>query len=145
MQNLEHEDDLKKVLFDALLLVEYSFLNPESLGKLPVKHAKRVMVTKLIANHEAIESFRCGFMMYYLIVKQGFVLYKLYMNVLLLCCREQGDQTKIIAYLDAFSSSSLPSLIIKWIRNELVGSGFNTSEPTGTSPRAFLSKLLRFH
>ncbi|XP_042066561.1 uncharacterized protein LOC121809821 isoform X2 [Salvia splendens] len=112
LPNLEHPDDLKKVLFDALLLVEYSFLNPESLGKLPAKHAKRVMVAKLIANHEAIESFR-----------------------------EQGNQMKTIAYLDAFTNSSLPSLIIKWIRNEL-GSGFNTSEPTGTSPRAFLRWML---
>ncbi|KAL1563296.1 hypothetical protein AAHA92_05782 [Salvia divinorum] len=110
--NLEHQDDLKKVLFHALLLVEYSFLNPESLGKLSAKHAKRVMVTKLIANHEAIESFR-----------------------------KQGDQTKTITYLDAFSNSSLPSLITKWIRNEL-GSNFSTSEPTGTSPRAFLRWML---
>lgn len=138
-QNLERQDDLKKVLFDALLLVEYSFLNLESLGKLPAKHAKRVMVTKLIASHEAIESFRSGFLMYYIIAKQVFSLYKLYMDVLLLCCREQGDQTKTIVYLDAFTNSSLPSLIMKWIRNEL-GSGFSTSEPTGTSPRAFLSK-----
>ncbi|XP_057768313.1 uncharacterized protein LOC130988470 [Salvia miltiorrhiza] len=110
--NLEHLDDLKKVLFHALLLVDYSFLSPGSLGKLPAKHAKRVMVTKLIANHEAIESFR-----------------------------EQGDQTKTIAYLDAFANSSLPSLIIKWIRNEL-GSEFSTIEPTGTSPRAFIRWML---
>lgn len=58
LQNLKHQDDLKKVLFDALLLVEYSFLSPDSLGKLPAKHAKHLMVTKLITNHEAIESFR---------------------------------------------------------------------------------------
>ncbi|KAL6568884.1 hypothetical protein OROHE_003625 [Orobanche hederae] len=110
--NLEHHDDLKKVLFDALLLVDYSFLSSDSLGQLPAKHAKHVMVTKLIANHEAIESFR-----------------------------EQGDQTKSIAYLDAFANSSLPSLIIKWISNEL-GSEFGTTEPTGTPPRAFIRWML---
>lgn len=110
--NLEHQDDLKKVLFDSLLLVEYSFLNPESLGKLPTKHAKNVIVTKLIASHEAIES-----------------------------SRERRDQKITIAYFDAFANSSLPSLIVKWIRNEL-GCEFSTSEPTGTSPRAYIRWLL---
>lgn len=64
MQNHEHHDDLRKVLLDALLLVEYSFLSSESLGRLPAKHAKQVIVIKLIAYHEAIESFRCMFMIY---------------------------------------------------------------------------------
>ncbi|KAH6826783.1 hypothetical protein C2S53_011014 [Perilla frutescens var. hirtella] len=110
--NLEHQDDLRKVLFDALLLVEYSFLSPESVGKLPAKHGKHVIITKLIANHEAIES-----------------------------SREHRDHTKTIVYSDAFANSSLPSLIVKWIRNEL-GSELSTSEPVGTSPRAFIRWML---
>ncbi|KAI3447097.1 hypothetical protein Pfo_003762 [Paulownia fortunei] len=112
LMNLEHENGLRKVLFDALILVEYSFLSPESLGKLPVKHVKRIILTNLLATHEAIELFR-----------------------------EHGDQTKAIPYLNAFANSNLPSLIIKWIKSE-IGNEFSTSEPTGSSPRAFLRWML---
>ncbi|KAK6151913.1 hypothetical protein DH2020_014548 [Rehmannia glutinosa] len=112
VMNHEHEDGLRKVLFDALILVEYFFLSPESLGKLPVEHAKRVILTKLLATHEAIELFR-----------------------------EHGDQTKAIPYTNAFANSSLPNLIIKWIKSE-IGNKFNPNKPTRSSPRAFLRWLI---
>ncbi|KAL0333805.1 UNVERIFIED_CONTAM: hypothetical protein Sangu_1536700 [Sesamum angustifolium] len=89
--NLEHQDGLREVLFDALIVVEYSFLSPDSLGQLPVK--------------------------------------------------DRGDHTKAISYLNAFSNSSLPSLIVKWVRTE-IGNESGTNAPTGSSPRAFLKWML---
>ncbi|KAL0426924.1 UNVERIFIED_CONTAM: hypothetical protein Slati_2867200 [Sesamum latifolium] len=89
--NLEHQDGLREVLFDALIVVEYSFLSPGSLGQLPVKDC--------------------------------------------------GDHTKAISYLNAFANSSLPSLIVKWVRTE-IGNESGTNAPTGSSPRAFLKWML---
>ncbi|PIN22203.1 hypothetical protein CDL12_05084 [Handroanthus impetiginosus] len=110
--NLEHEAGLRKVLLDAFILVEYSFLTPQSLVQLPVKHAKRVVFTKLVATHQAIELFR-----------------------------KHGDQSKAIYYLKAFANSSLPSLIVNWIRSE-IGTETSISEPTGSSPGAFIRWML---
>ncbi|XP_073156517.1 uncharacterized protein [Henckelia pumila] len=87
--NPEYEDGLRKILFGSLILVEYSFLSPESLGRLPAQHAKGVTFTKLMVTHEAIEFFRAR------------------------------DQTKAIPYLNAFDISSLPSQIIKWVGREI--------------------------
>ncbi|KAL0337314.1 UNVERIFIED_CONTAM: hypothetical protein Scaly_2006500 [Sesamum calycinum] len=89
--SLEHQDGLREVLFDALIVVEYSFLSPDSLGQLPVK--------------------------------------------------DRGDHTKAISYLNAFANSSLPSLIVKWVRTE-IGNESGTNAPTGSSPRAFLKWML---
>ncbi|KAK4432927.1 hypothetical protein Salat_1054900 [Sesamum alatum] len=89
--NLQHQDGLREVLFDALILVEYSFLSPESLGQLPAK--------------------------------------------------DRGDHTKAISYLNAFANSSLPSLIIKWVRTE-IGNESGTNAPTESSPRAILKWML---
>ncbi|KAL2229057.1 UNVERIFIED_CONTAM: hypothetical protein Sindi_1885400 [Sesamum indicum] len=89
--NLEHQDGLREVLFDALIVVEYSFLSPDSLGQLPAK--------------------------------------------------DRGDHTKAISYLNAFASSSLPTLTVKWVRTE-IGYESGTNAPTGSSPRAFLKWML---
>ncbi|XP_073034418.1 uncharacterized protein [Primulina eburnea] len=101
--NPEYEDGLRKVLFGSLILVEYSFLSLESLGRLPAKHEKRIAFKKLMVTHEAIEFFGAK------------------------------DQTKAIPYLNAFAISSLSSQIIKWvgreIGNESSASGPNGSSP----------------
>ncbi|KAL0345131.1 UNVERIFIED_CONTAM: hypothetical protein Sradi_4344400 [Sesamum radiatum] len=110
--NLERQDGLREVLFDALIVVEYSFLSSDSLGQLPAKHAKRIIITKLMATYEVIELFR-----------------------------DRGDHTKAISYLNAFANSSLPSLIVKWVRTE-IGNESGTNAPTGSSPRAFLKWML---
>lgn len=74
-----------------------------------------------------------------IVLQTTLVVFKHYITIFLLCCREHQDQKKIIAYLDAFANSSLPSVIVKWIRNEL-GNELNASEPAGTSPHTFISK-----
>lgn len=63
--------------------------------------------------------------------------------MLIVCayCREDGDQKRAISYASAFSSSKLPSQIIKWIASQ-VGMDEKASISIGSSPKALLSKQL---
>lgn len=103
---------LRKVLYDALILVEYSFLNPERAVHVPVEHMRSLSLTRLIVMQEAIE-----------------------------LSREDGDQKRAISYSSAFSSSKLPSQIIKWIASQ-VGMDEKASISIGSSPKALLRWLL---
>lgn len=62
-------------------------------------------------------------------------------SVCLAICRKQGNHKKAVSYSSAFSASSLPSQIIKLVRDE-ISKECNTSEPNGSSPAALLSKYL---
>ena len=52
MQKPEEETLLRKVLFDAVLLVEYPFLYQNA------KYIKSLTSTRLVITHEAVEYFR---------------------------------------------------------------------------------------
>lgn len=103
---------LRKVLYDALILVEYSFLNPKRAVHLPAERMKSLSLTRLIVMQEAIE-----------------------------LSREDEDQKRAISYASAFSSSKLPSQIIKWIASQ-VGMDEKASISIGSSPKALLRWLL---
>lgn len=69
-------------------------------------------------------------------------MFKLFINVSyndLPDCRENGDHTKAISYINAFSSSHIPGELIKWVTSE-IGMGEKASGPNGSSPKAILSK-----
>ncbi|KAG9159612.1 hypothetical protein Leryth_013596 [Lithospermum erythrorhizon] len=104
---------LRKMLYDAVLLVEYTFLAPDKMAILPIKHVKGITLSRLMLIHEAVESLR----------------------------KEAEDQPKVLSYLNAFSSSSLPSQLIKWVRCES-GIDMKANGPNGTSPKAFLKWIL---
>ncbi|KAK8535413.1 hypothetical protein V6N13_081549 [Hibiscus sabdariffa] len=78
---------LRNILYDAIILVEYSFLKPETIH-LPTEHVKSIAVTRLVVTLEAIESFR-----------------------------KNGDQKRATRYTSAFSNSHLSAQITKWISN----------------------------
>lgn len=103
---------LRKVLYDAIVLVDYSFLGPEKIADLPTEHVKNLLMTRLVVAYEAIEYFR-----------------------------KHGDQTLAISYINAFSSSALPSQIMKLARRE-IGVEINASGSVGSSPRALIKWLL---
>ncbi|CAN6699326.1 unnamed protein product [Malus baccata var. baccata] len=112
--NSEGEVLLRKVLYDAIVLVEYSFLNPdpERAIYVPAELMKSIAMERLIVAHEAVEYFR-----------------------------ENGDQRRAISYVTAFSGSQLPSQIIKWVKKQIyVDDGAIKS--VGTSPRALIKWLL---
>ncbi|XP_030541648.1 uncharacterized protein LOC115749100 [Rhodamnia argentea] len=103
---------LRKVLYDAIILVEYSFLDHEGIADLATEHVKNLLMTRLIVAYEAMEYFR-----------------------------EHGDQTLAICYINAFSSSALPSQIMKLARRE-IGVELKASGSAGSSPRALIKWLL---
>ncbi|KAG6718464.1 hypothetical protein I3842_04G151400 [Carya illinoinensis] len=111
---LSSEDEvlLRNVLYDAVILVEYSFLSPERAISIPAEHMKCLAMARLIITYEAIELFRGG-----------------------------GDQKRAISYIDAFSNSLLPSQIIKWGSSQIVlEEKLNIS--SGSSPKALIKWLL---
>ncbi|KAH0743343.1 hypothetical protein KY290_031336 [Solanum tuberosum] len=110
--NSDDERSLRKILYDAVVLVEYSFLKPEQMDQLSAKHVKSIIMARLLVTGEAVE-----------------------LN------RKQKDQTKAISYTNAFSGSSLPPLIIKWIRSK-IGTEDKASEPSSSSPATFLRWFL---
>lgn len=111
---LSSEDEvlLRKVLYDAVILVEYPFLNPERAINVTTEHMKGLAMARLIITHEGIEFFRKG-----------------------------GDQMRAISYNNAFSSSRLPSQIIRWVTNQ-VGLEEKANRSYGSSPKALIKWLL---
>lgn len=103
---------LRKLLYDAVILVDYSFLNPERTIDLPADQVRSLAMARLIVTHEAVEYFR-----------------------------EHGDQRRSISYIKAFSNSCLAAQLIKWIRKQLHVEE-NDSKSYGSSPKALIKWLL---
>ncbi|CAI9100535.1 OLC1v1037659C2 [Oldenlandia corymbosa var. corymbosa] len=111
---LSSDDEIRfrKVLYDAVILVEYSFLNPERMVHLPFKHVKSTALGRLIVVHEAVEFFR-----------------------------KQGEQSKALSCLNAFSASRLQSQIIRCVKSQ-IGIRGDANEPNEVSPKALLRWIL---
>ncbi|KAI3782807.1 hypothetical protein L2E82_12864 [Cichorium intybus] len=108
----EDESLLRNLLYDAVILPDYSFLHLDKVGHLPINHIKTNILARIMVTHEAVELFR-----------------------------KNNDHSKAISYTNAFSGSHLPTLITKLVTNELGNQG-KTSQPNGSSPMAFLKWML---
>ena len=58
MQSSEDEVLLRKVLYDVIILVEYSFLDPKKAIHITAEHMKIIAMRRLILAHEAVKYFR---------------------------------------------------------------------------------------
>lgn len=58
MQSSEDDVLLRNVLYDAVILVEYSFLSPERAINIPAEHMKSLAMARLIITYEAIKFCR---------------------------------------------------------------------------------------
>lgn len=136
MQKPEDEMLLRKVLFDAVLLVEYPFFY------LNAKYIKSLTLTRLIVTHEAVEYFR-----YEELIKFFYyvsIVLSLYFSMQLLTvsyCRGVGDQTRALSYTRAFSASRIPWQIIKWVTS-LSGVEENAGRTNGSSPKSLMRKYI---
>lgn len=108
----EDESFLRRILYDAAILVEYSFLSPEKAVNITANHVRDLAVKRLIITHEAIELFR-----------------------------KSGDQKRAIAYSSSFSNSGFRTQIIQYITSQ-VGIGEEASRLKGASPKALIKFLL---
>lgn len=112
---LKSEDEvfLRETVCDAVILSTYSFDNRDEIVYRTDKFLKNVTLARLIVTHEAVENFR-----------------------------KNSDQAKAISYINTFSSSNLPSQLIKLVKNE-IGLISKVAKPSGSSPKAFLQWLLK--
>ncbi|XP_043810692.1 uncharacterized protein LOC122723221 [Manihot esculenta] len=108
----EDESFLRRILYDAAILVEYSFLSPEKAVNITANHVRDLAVKRLIITHEALELFR-----------------------------KSGDQKRAIAYSSSFSNSGFRTQIIQYITSQ-VGIGEEASRLKGASPKALIKFLL---
>ncbi|URD86453.1 hypothetical protein MUK42_27820 [Musa troglodytarum] len=87
------ESWLTNILYDAVILADYSFLNPGVEVEHFSDYMMNLVLRRLIFTHEAIR-----------------------------IVRDKGDHSKAISYTNAFSASCVPSSLIKWATCQ-VGSG----------------------
>ncbi|KAM4121487.1 hypothetical protein ACB094_01G009300 [Castanea mollissima] len=111
---LSYEDEilLQEVLYDVVIRVEYSFLEPSRVIQLAGKHLKNLILKWLFVADTTIRS-----------------------------AREKGNQAKAFSYINAFSESCLPSQLIKWVTDQTV-TGRKISKPNVSTPVALLGWLL---
>ncbi|KAI3956912.1 hypothetical protein MKX01_000946 [Papaver californicum] len=108
----EDEALLRKILYDAVILVDYSFLNSDRETGPSADYMKNLAITKLIVIHEATQA-----------------------------ARSNKDQTKAISYINAFSRSPLPSQLVKWASNQ-IGIEQNANKLNITTPETLINWLL---
>ncbi|KAL5838610.1 hypothetical protein ACOSQ3_015779 [Xanthoceras sorbifolium] len=108
----EDEAFLQEVLHDAVVTADYSFLTHQRGFHSPCKSLKNLAVRWVLVADKALR-----------------------------CAREMGDQAKVISYVNAFSKSCLPSVLIKWVTNQ-TGMGERTSRPNVSSPVSLIKWLL---
>lgn len=104
------ENLVRDVLHDVVILVDYSFLHPATNVDQSYDFMRRLAVRRLIVTHDAIR-----------------------------IAREKGDHAKAISYMGAFSTSCLPSQIIKWVANHSGRDG--TRRPDINTPQVILEWL----
>ncbi|KAF3447513.1 hypothetical protein FNV43_RR12699 [Rhamnella rubrinervis] len=113
--HLLNSDDaclLQKVLHDAVMMMDFSFLNPQTGIQIPGDWLKDLSVKWLFVADNAISSVR-----------------------------KDGDQAKAISYVNAFSESCITSRLIEWITNH-IGIEGKVFEPDFPNPVAFIMTLV---
>ncbi|XP_050218646.1 uncharacterized protein LOC126669267 [Mercurialis annua] len=108
----EDESLMRKIVCDAVILVEYSFLRLERAINLPEHFVRRLAVKRLIITHEAIE-----------------------------LSRKNGDHKRALSYNNSFSTSRLRSLIIKSVTSR-IGVEEEGNRLKEGSPKALIKWLL---
>ncbi|RDY14024.1 hypothetical protein CR513_00965, partial [Mucuna pruriens] len=108
----ENEVLLKEVLYNSVMMVEYSFINPQAEFSLYANSLKDVAITWLFVAELAVQS-----------------------------AREKGDQGKAMSYINAFCRSCIPIQLINWVTNQSCV-GRKISRPNVSTPIALIKWLL---
>lgn len=88
--NSKDENLVRDILYDVVILVDYSFLNSGMEEEQSYDSTRSLALTRLIVTHEAIR-----------------------------IARAKGDHGKAISYINAFSTSSLPNGIVKLVGSQI--------------------------
>ncbi|OAY76475.1 hypothetical protein ACMD2_15174 [Ananas comosus] len=109
----EEEILVRDILYDALILVDYSFVNPGVEVEQADESTISILITRLIVAYEATE-----------------------------IARRKGDQGRALSYINAFSTSSTPIYLTKWVGSQVGSEKLN--RPNSTAPQALLKWLVDF-
>ncbi|XP_062204239.1 uncharacterized protein LOC133906370 [Phragmites australis] len=110
---LSADDEIlvRDILYDALILVDYSFINTGAGVDQADSSLLPTYVSRLIITHDAINE-----------------------------ARSKGDQGRAMSFINAFSTSNVPSYLIKWATCQ---AGFDQfSKPIANTPQALLKWLV---
>lgn len=102
---------LRQVLYDVVILVDYTYLKPQMWTQLPGDCMNNFALTWLLVVDNAVQF-----------------------------ARETGNQNKAISYVDAFSKSCLPKQLIEWFTNR-TGQEDKISIPNVSTPKALIRWL----
>ncbi|KAL2317899.1 hypothetical protein Fmac_031775 [Flemingia macrophylla] len=111
-QGSENEVLLKEVLYNSVMTIEYSFINPQAEFSLYANSLKDVAITWLFVAELALQS-----------------------------AREKGDQGKAMSYINAFCRSCIPIQLITWVTSQN-SVGRKISRPNVSTPIALIKWLL---
>ncbi|OMO86586.1 hypothetical protein COLO4_21041 [Corchorus olitorius] len=103
---------LREILYDAVMMMDHTFLSPPGGIPLPGKQLKNLALTWSFVADNAIRSVR-----------------------------ENGNQMKAVSYINAFSGSCLPSQLIKWVTSQ-AGMGDKARSLNVSTPVALIKWLL---
>ncbi|KAK7383303.1 hypothetical protein VNO78_28977 [Psophocarpus tetragonolobus] len=108
----ENEVLLKDVLYNSVMMIDYSFINLQANFSLYANSLKDVAITWLFVAELAVQS-----------------------------AREKGDQGKALSYINAFCRSCIPIQLINWVSNQNCISR-KISRPNVSTPIALIKWLL---
>ncbi|BAT82528.1 hypothetical protein LR48_Vigan07g259000 [Vigna angularis] len=108
----ENQVLLKEVLYNSVMMIDYSFINPQAEFSLYANSLKDVAITWLFVAELAVQS-----------------------------AREKGDQGKAMSYINAFCRSCIPSQLINWVTNQNC-IGRKITRPNVSTPIALIKWLL---
>ncbi|XP_027333702.1 uncharacterized protein LOC113848412 [Abrus precatorius] len=108
----ENEVLLKDALYNSVMTMEYSFINPQAGFSLHADILKDFAITWLFVAELAVQS-----------------------------AREKGDQGKTMSYVNAFCRSCMPIQLINWVTSQRFD-GRKISRPNVSTPIALIKWLL---
>ncbi|CAJ1972855.1 unnamed protein product [Sphenostylis stenocarpa] len=111
-QASENQVLLKEVLYNSVMMIDYSFINPQGELSLYANSLKDVAITWLFVAELAVQS-----------------------------AREKGHQGKAMSYINAFCGSCIPVQLINWVTSQDC-LGRKISRPNVSTPIALLKWLL---
>ncbi|KAG4931504.1 hypothetical protein JHK84_048498 [Glycine max] len=111
-QGSENEVLLKEVLYNSVMMIDYSFINPQAEFSLYANSLKDFAITWLFVAELAVQS-----------------------------AREKGDHGKAMSYINAFCRSCIPIQLINWVTNQNC-IGRKISRPNVSTPIALIKWLL---
>ncbi|KAG4962599.1 hypothetical protein AAZX31_14G093400 [Glycine max] len=108
----ENEVLLKEVLYNSVMMIDYSFINPQAEFLLYANSLKDVAIIWLFVAELAVQS-----------------------------AREKGDHGKAMSYINAFCRSCIPIQLINWVTNQNCV-GRKITRPNVSTPIALIKWLI---